>query len=140
MMLVHTIFIILWLLFQFLVEINCQMTPFKPTQRYIHTSTLIDNKLYILGGAYLANDLESKDFFYLDVSAPFNTQNLLWQDLSSINTVPAHYGAASVKGGADNNTLYLFGGSSSVKTATTSLIYTFNPQANVWSIPKIAST
>ena len=38
---------ILWLLFQSLIEINCQTIPFKPKQRESHTATLIDNKLYI---------------------------------------------------------------------------------------------
>src|SRR5438874_12843984 len=102
-------YIVLCLMFQLLVEINCQPTPFKPIQRFVHTATLINNKLYILGGSDLANDIKLKDFFYLDVSVPFNTQQLLWQDLSNINTVPAHYSAASVKGGADNNTLFLYG-------------------------------
>src|SRR2546430_1035028 len=104
-------YIILCLIFQLfiVVEINCQFYPMK---RIYHTATLIKNKLYILGGAYYSDDstIIGKQFFYLDVSAPFNTQKLLWQDLSSINTVPAHSGAASVKGGADNNTLFLYGG------------------------------
>src|ERR1043166_6191517 len=95
---------ILLLLFQLFVEINCQI---KPLQREYHTATLIDNKLYILGGGAVNT---GKEFFYLDVSVAFNTQKLSWQDLSSINTVPAHEGAASVKGGANNNTLFLYGG------------------------------
>ena len=44
------IYITLWLLLQLLVKINCQPTPFKPEARMGHTSTYIDNKLYILGG------------------------------------------------------------------------------------------
>jgi len=40
-----------------------------------------------------------------------------------------------VKGGADNNTLYLYEGTSDDVMA---LVYTFNPQANSWSTPKIA--
>jgi hypothetical protein len=43
-------YIILWLSFQLLVVINCQMVP---KQRYGHTATLIDRKLYILGGVEL---------------------------------------------------------------------------------------
>src|SRR5438046_6832230 len=117
-------YIILCLIFQLLVEINCQMTQFKPTQRFLHTATLINNKLYILGGTDLVNDIRLKDFFYLDVSVPFNTQQLLWQDLSNINTVPVHSSATSVKGGANNNTLFLYGGITTDTTAT--LVYTFN--------------
>src|SRR5437016_264014 len=116
-------YIILYLIFQQLIEINCQMT----IKRKYHTATLINNKLYIVSGENVVDYANSKDFFYLDVSAPFSTQKLLWQDLSSINTIPAHYGAASVKGGADNNTLYIYGGTSDHVMA---LVYTFNPQAN----------
>src|ERR1051325_1247154 len=104
-------FIILWLLFQLLFKINCQMTPFNPQQRIWHTATYIDNKLYILGGYSTVVVGSLSEFFYLDVSGPLNTTNkdLPWQD-SSTNTIPSHYGAASVKGGADNNTLFLYGG------------------------------
>ncbi|GBC10142.1 hypothetical protein RclHR1_09380002 [Rhizophagus clarus] len=114
------------------------MAPYKPEQRDGHTATLIDNKLYILGGEYIDGsgfpDV-GKDFFYLDVSVSLNTQNLLWNDLSNINTVPTHYDAASVGGGANDSTLFLYGGNSSVTTME--LVYAFDPQSNSWSIPKI---
>ena len=84
--LVHTT---LWILFQLLIEINCQMTPFKPGVRNGHTATLLDNKLYILGGRDDAMiPISTNDFFYLDVSVQFNTQSLSWNNLSTI--VPAH--------------------------------------------------
>ena len=135
------IYITLWLLLQLLVEINCQTTPFKPEARAYHTATYIDNKLYILGGINLANS-DTNDFFYLDVSVPFNTQNLPWEDLSDLsninNTVPAaHESATSVKGGANNNTLFLYGGTFNVTVAS---VYIFNPQSNSWSIPNMTGT
>ena len=102
------IYIVLWLLFQ-LIEINCQMAPFKPSQRYDHTATLIDDKLYILGG-HLSDDDNTgpigEQFFYLDVSVSFNTKVLLWNDLTSINTVPSRNSATSVNGSANNDTLF----------------------------------
>ena len=125
-------YIKLWLLFQLLVEINCQ--TFKPVQRADHTATLIDNKLYILSGTDLITFNDTKDFFYLDASTSFNTQDILWNDLSSINTVPAHSDATSVKGGANNSTLFLYGGISNVTMAP---VYTFDPQSNSWMIPII---
>ncbi|POG81864.1 hypothetical protein GLOIN_2v1834756 [Rhizophagus irregularis DAOM 181602=DAOM 197198] len=128
-------FIILWILIQVLVEVNCQMTPFKPNVYCRHTATLIDNKLYILGGLDLNRNV-IKEFFYLDVSVLFNTQELSWQDLSNINMVPPHGFAASVKGGPNNYTLFLYGGTSTDQTM--SLVYTFDSQSIVWSIPKIA--
>ena len=117
----------LWVLF---VGVKSQTAPYKSERKY-HTSTLINNKLYILGGYPV--DTVGKDFFYLDVSVSFNTQNLLWQDLSSMNIVPSHSDATSVIGGTNNNTLFLYEGDDQ----TTNLIYTFDPQNNSWSIPKI---
>jgi len=66
--------IVLWLLIQLLIEINCQMAPFKPLQRRSHTATFIDDKLYILDRY---GKTVGKQFFYLDVSVSFNTQELL---------------------------------------------------------------
>ena len=99
----YLVYFVLWILLQLLAGINCQ-TALKPKRRSGHTATLINNKLYILSGASEGGE---KDFFYLDVSVPFNTQNLLWRDLSSVNTVPSHFGAASVNGGANNKYIIL---------------------------------
>ncbi|CAG8704973.1 1660_t:CDS:2, partial [Funneliformis caledonium] len=123
--------IILWLLIQLLIEVGCQTTSFKPTQRSSHTATLIDDKLYILGGTNKVDIKIGIEFFYLDVSVPFNTQNILWNDLTSTNTVPAHAAAGvfmhlifkkihgiiirkdNLKGIVDyNGKMYLFGGQS----------------------------
>src|SRR5581483_6449660 len=127
------VYTILWLLFQLSVEINCQ-GPLKPRQRQWHTSTFIDNKIYILGGAYLT-DIQTyiNEFICLDVSGPFNTMNLLWQDLST-NTLLEHGGATTVVGGANNNTLFLYGGNDNAMA----LVYTFDPQSKTWSTPNIA--
>src|SRR6266542_440207 len=126
-------YIVLWLLIQLLIEINCQMAPFKPLQRTSHTATFIDDKLYILGGQQSDDDtIAGKQFFYLDVSVSFNTQELLWNDLTSINLVPFHYAAASVNGGANNNTLVLFGGFPLNFNETMTFIYTFNAKTNLW--------
>lgn len=114
--------IVLW----FIIGVNCQMG------RYGHTATLIDKKLYILGGNSNGkfNDT-GKHFFYLDVSASFNTQELLWHNLSNINTVPSHDFAVSVKGGPKNNTLFLYGATKGYELAT----YMFTPQSNIWGVP-----
>src|SRR6266498_5778972 len=125
---------VLWLLIQLLIG---QTASFKPLQRYLHTATLIDDKLYILGG--YNEEIAGKQFFYLDVSVSFNTQELLWNDLTSTNIVPSHWGAASVNGGANNNTLFLFGGIPLNDNETMDLVYTFDTQSNSWSVPKTTS-
>ncbi|RGB39872.1 hypothetical protein C1646_754004 [Rhizophagus diaphanus] len=97
-----------------------------------HTATFIDNKLYILG----YEDSDGKNFFYIDFSVSFNTQNLIVKDLSNINIVPENTLATSVKGGANNNTLFLYGGFNFSLTSVP-LVYTFDAQTNLWNIPKI---
>ena len=112
-------------------------------QRFGHTATLIDNKLYILGGQSIAEEksaIVGKGFFYLDVAVEFNTQNLLWHDLSSVNTVPSLYGATSVKGGVNNNTLFSYGGYASTDTNKALLVYTFDTQSSSWTIPNVTNT
>ncbi|GES82199.1 hypothetical protein GLOIN_2v1780468 [Rhizophagus clarus] len=103
--------------------VYCQMTPFKPSVVYDHTATYIDNKLYILSGVNLKGEYIGKEFFYLDVSVPFNTQQLLWHDLTNINMLPPHGSAASAKGGENNDTIILCGGYTSDNIMA--LIYTF---------------
>ncbi|CAG8639417.1 6336_t:CDS:2, partial [Funneliformis caledonium] len=55
-----------------------------------------------------------------------------------INTVPAHLAAASVKGGAHNNTLFLYGGIPYDKTEAMALIYAFDTRSYSWGIPKMS--
>ncbi|GBC15806.2 uncharacterized protein OCT59_027660 [Rhizophagus irregularis] len=128
-------YFLLWILLQVLVDVNCQLTPFKPSRIYRHTATFIDNKLYILGGSEASTNNLVKEFFYLDVSIPFNTQELSWKDLSKISIVPFHNDAMSAKGGAKNDTLFLYGGFTDVLTMA--LVYTFDPQHSVWNSQEI---
>ena len=124
------VYIILWVSFQLLVY--CQITP---KQREWHTATFVDKKLYILGGVYLSDtNTKLNEFLYLDFSGPFNTKALSWQNLSD-KTVPAHTNAATVVGGANNDTLFLYGGAT--PDVTMALVYTFDPKSELWSIPNI---
>ncbi|RIA89547.1 hypothetical protein C1645_738567 [Glomus cerebriforme] len=116
------------------------MTSFYPSKRYLHTATYVDNKLYILSGidTLVGTITAGKQFFYLDVSVPFSTQSLLWHDLTSLNIIPSHIGAASVKGGANNNTIILYGGRNLTNIDNMALVYMFDTQTNSWNIPSIA--
>ena len=128
------IYITLWFLLQLSAEINCQTIHFKPIQRIAHTATFIDNKLYISGGVIPSNiNSYINEFLYLDVSSPFNTKELLWQDLSNNTIIPPHRASTTVVGGTNNNTLFLYGGQTNDNTSE--LVYTFDPQNKKWSIP-----
>jgi hypothetical protein len=105
--------------------------------RNYHTATLIGRRLYILGGKSTDDDDDDdigKEFFYQDFSKGFNTQELLWNDLTSINTVvPSHNKAVSGIGGDNNNTLFLYLG----RLMNENLVFTFDAQSNLWSKKKI---
>ncbi|CAG8705687.1 2927_t:CDS:2, partial [Funneliformis caledonium] len=134
----YSIYIALWFLIRLVIEVNCQVEPFKPLKRYAHTATLIDNKLYILGGRVTSttnNENIGKQFFYLDVSVPFNTKYLTWNDLTEINIIPAHRAASSARGGVYNDTLFLYGAGND--KGNLELVYTFDTKSNSWSIPKL---
>jgi hypothetical protein len=114
-----------------LIEINCQTLPYIHKKLEEHTATLIDNKLYILDG--FSPDGVGKAFFYIDFSVSFNTQYLLLKDLSSVNTIPLHFGAGSARGGANNDTLFICRANLNATPATKSVfVHTFNPQSNSW--------
>src|SRR5204862_452188 len=114
-----------------------QTTILKPGPRYGHTATLINDKLYILGGN-IHNDINvSPTFFYLDVSVPFDTNELKWIDLSKNNIIPPHYLSTAIKGGTNNNTLFLYGGEPLAAGGVMDLVYTFDTQNNLWRVPEM---
>ncbi|CAB5327282.1 galactose oxidase [Rhizophagus irregularis] len=125
---------------QLLVEVKSQLITYKPDLRYAHTATLIEDKIYILGGAVpprADNGLSPKEtFLYLDVSTPFSTNEVKYIDISNNNAVPSHRYAIATKGGTNNSTLFLYGGDN-FANQTKELVYTFDAQHSTWSVPKI---
>src|SRR5215211_2581424 len=108
------IYITFSILLQLFVRVKSQ-TTLQPDLRYAHTATVINDKLYILGGAIplnmTANVPPKEIFLYLNVSDLFNTNGLKWNDLSATTNnimIPPHRFAAAIKGGANNNTLFLY--------------------------------
>ncbi|CAG8451379.1 21078_t:CDS:2 [Cetraspora pellucida] len=75
-----------------------------------HSSVLIDEKIYFSGGI---TDQSTNEFFYLDVSKPFNTSDnntsMPWFDLTDINSPKTLKGSAC-SGGENNGLLFVFGG------------------------------
>jgi hypothetical protein len=129
------IYIISSVLLQFFVEVKSQKKILN-NLRYFHTATLINDKLYILGGITPSDNILPKEtFLCLDVSVPFNTNELKWLYLSDNNIIPPHQFAASIKGGVNNNTLFLYGGES-LSDKPMALVYTFDTKSNTWSIPE----
>ncbi|CAG8750602.1 5775_t:CDS:2, partial [Rhizophagus irregularis] len=122
------------------VKVYSQILTIKPDLRYDHTATLIRDGLYIIGGATPDGKTPNYPFLFLDVSIPFDTKQLKWHDLSNLSNndiVPSHQFAAAIKGGADNNTLFLYGGMN-LDNNPMSLVYTLNNLS--WDTPKINGT
>src|SRR5688572_5037275 len=108
-----------------------QITFIKLPQIYLHSSTYINNNLYILGGFGAGGK-----FFYLDMSISFDTlDRLLWHNLTKNSIIPPHNDATLVRGGANNHSLFLFGGFS--KNQKMALLYSYDTLNNSWSIPNI---
>jgi len=124
------IFIIINLLL-FLTGAKSQ--TFIPTKRYLHSATVIDNKLFILGGKSLLSKIPtetvSKQFFFLD----FSIKECVWKDLTNINAVPEHHSATSING---NDGLFLIGGMP-VHGNEMDLVYVFDTKINSWKTPEI---
>ncbi|PKK66328.1 hypothetical protein RhiirC2_852951 [Rhizophagus irregularis] len=127
-------FITFGALLQLLVEVKSQITT-KPDLRLAHTATLIDDKLYILGGEIpprSSGKQPKETFLYIDVSTPFNTNEVKYTDLSN-SIVPSREYAIATKGGANNSTLFLYGGATFTNQE---LVYAFDAQHSAWYIPK----
>ena len=130
-----------FMLFQLITIISGQNGSINPSKRGGHTATLIDGKLYILGGynipSGIHDEIPGHQFFYLDVSTPFFAPNIRWMDLTQVNVVPPHRRAAAVRAGENNKTLVLFGGQPVYNDTTMAIVYTFDTEKLSWSIPKV---
>ncbi|CAG8550108.1 22617_t:CDS:2 [Cetraspora pellucida] len=77
----------------------------------IHSSVLIDSKLYFSGGYINNGNNVTNEFFYLDVSKPFKTtEDILipWVDLTYTGGPQKAYVTACI-GGKNNDMIFIFG-------------------------------
>ncbi|CAG8810737.1 13028_t:CDS:2, partial [Gigaspora margarita] len=81
----------------------------KEIINFKHISVLVDKKLYFSGGYNHDQDEILNDFFYLDVSQPFNIPALPWNDLT-FTGAPTKF-AASACSSENNSDLFIFGAS-----------------------------
>ncbi|CAG8663665.1 2312_t:CDS:10, partial [Cetraspora pellucida] len=115
------------------------VSSYTPAARAGHTAVLIGNKLYFLGGQVKIGQ-GTNEFSYLDLSVPFDTATgqLPWTDLTNISSsVPAHYEGLAVLSG---DKLVLYSGVVGSSLAGGPLIYIFDTQKQLWSVPFITGT
>ncbi|KAF0384721.1 galactose oxidase [Gigaspora margarita] len=120
--------------FILLFIINCYIggiNAFVPLPRAEVTANLVNNRIYFNGGW---NGSLSSDFFYLDVLAPFITNNITsmpWTDLSSIPNMAYRTAYAACINGT--NIIYI--GGSLMKETDSNFISAFDVTTQKWSMP-----
>ncbi|CAG8683518.1 24990_t:CDS:2 [Cetraspora pellucida] len=89
---------------------------FIPNGRLVHSSVLLDRKIYFSGGSIIganaSSSSTSNEFFYLNVSKPFTTTDdalMPWNDLTNTNG-PLKASATACVGGKNNDMIFIFGG------------------------------
>ncbi|RIB29120.1 hypothetical protein C2G38_1250539 [Gigaspora rosea] len=126
----------------FLLNFTFTFAAFIPNGRSFHSSVLIDNKLYFIGGYKQINNSYSpitNELFYLDVSKPFtitDNDSIPWVDLTYTGGPLKQYATACV-GGKNNDMIFIFGGisHSSVsgdRYANQSFVNQFNTNKQQW--------
>src|SRR4051794_23499780 len=94
---------------------------FIPGPRADHTATLLEGKIYFIGGRSRNSGITS-DFFYLDIDK--NS----WVDLNSQGVkFPYTGGHTSDIGGTNQDSIFIIGGA---QLETTNLVYIFNTKTN----------
>ncbi|CAG8787081.1 3501_t:CDS:2, partial [Cetraspora pellucida] len=115
--------------FYILVNIN-GVNTFTPPPRAEQAAILIDNEVYFNGGW---DGFFVSDFFYLDISKPFNTNNIVWVDLSSIAGRINRTASTACIGSNKNQIIYFSGGAVAVGGNFTSI---FDITTQKWSTPE----
>ncbi|RGB26649.1 hypothetical protein C1646_674627 [Rhizophagus diaphanus] len=120
--------------------INCQQ--YVPMKRAFHTATLVEKKIYFLGG-FTELSIYTNDFFTLDVSKSFNqSEGCPFEDLNhlSASVVPEHNRATTSVGGISKDTFFLFGGDMGSQSKYASeVLQSFNTSKQVWQYVTINS-
>ncbi|RHZ52436.1 hypothetical protein Glove_461g29 [Diversispora epigaea] len=112
---------------------------YNPPKRIYHNSEIIDDKLLIFSGWTNIADY-TFELFYLDLSKPFDNNNLTWT-LIPEGSLPIHtYQSATVLS-LDNSTIYLIGGYMTNKITHnydySNLVYAYNYPTSAWSAPEL---
>ncbi|RIA94782.1 hypothetical protein C1645_873238 [Glomus cerebriforme] len=127
-------FHIYFLIFNTLLFTASIYAQYSSTARYAHASILIDSKLYFIGGFDSSGKMKS-DFFYLDLSIQFSSNDVLkFIQINNNDLTPNAWCNAATT----NNIIYLLG--CFMINDNSSLIYQYSISSNKWSIPSISGT
>ncbi|KAF0364784.1 kelch repeat protein [Gigaspora margarita] len=113
------------------LQLIITVTSYIPLNRDEHVASYIDNKIFFLGGETDTQNL-TKDFFFLDVSIPFNTSSLPMYDLNSITEIPFNRRASSIVCETVKDAIFVWGGDFGLNSSSP-LIFAFNTTAKIWN-------
>ncbi|CAG8522162.1 6672_t:CDS:2, partial [Scutellospora calospora] len=102
-------------------------------------SVINGNRIYFLGGIN-ALEIGTNELFYLNVSSPFNSENLKWTDLTSNAPIPLRSAfSPSCVGGSNNSTIFLFEHRQANDLNSTNLVtFAFDLINQKWTVPSIS--
>ncbi|RIA87860.1 hypothetical protein C1645_877771 [Glomus cerebriforme] len=121
----------------FLSQLATIVNSYALLNRGDHTANYVNDKIYFLGGHTNERPF-TNDFFYLDVSKPFNSfLDLPIVDLTNITYVPKHTRATSTICGLKKDTIFIFGGDIENFKDDTPLVFAFNTNNPEWSYANI---
>ena len=117
-----------------------------PSYRKLHSAILVGERLYISGGVMedvFTPKPPDDNFFYLDVSIPFDTSKLPWKTIpDNTENLPVKSfssvltgGMAVGLGGINNDTMFLINNENDTNLPP---VNSFNTPSNLWEIPKIS--
>src|SRR5436309_3439331 len=117
-----------YIFFIFLFNLTTVVSSYTLLGRNDHTANYLDDKIYFLGGETDYASFTS-DFFYLDVSKPFDTflgSDLSIVDLTNLSQILKHARSTSTICGPNKDTIFLFGGDIENKDIAEPLVFAFN--------------
>ena len=107
-----------------------EVDTFTPLARRVHSSVLVENKLYFLGGVIseaIIIESGSNEVFYLDVSQQFNIAFPPFIDVTANEKIPfrSSWGTVLLSDINNEQTIFLFGGYN-YDDSITSPVYTLD--------------
>ncbi|RIA94428.1 hypothetical protein C1645_760191 [Glomus cerebriforme] len=134
----YDVFVKKFLIILFSLSILVKSAP--DDGRFAHSSAVINNQFYIMGGQVNSPQIVSNDVFYLDLSQSFNLQNPSWIDITKSSGMPFANSWASSAVSGDG--ILMFGGytwslNSRTPDNSENTLCLFNTTTKQWSIPAV---
>ncbi|GBC05754.1 hypothetical protein RclHR1_06400004 [Rhizophagus clarus] len=126
---------------------NTLIEGYEPSSRYGHGSIVFDNNLYFFGGYVKETDgkeINTNDFFYIDLSKSFDRLNPQYIDLKTISNPPISFSQGSLTPNSQGTGFHVIGGVlndiKDNKPFYDNFIYEYDETTKSWSVPKISNS